>query len=85
MMDASWHKNLSDWNGVNFNEKQRATMVAKEFGCVGFAADIYGPKYHAVESTARHHQLANKVPERQYLVCWTASKLPWISSKPCPA
>jgi dienelactone hydrolase len=34
-------------------------MVAKEFGWVGFAADIYGPKYHAIVSTARHYQLAN--------------------------
>jgi dienelactone hydrolase len=47
----------SDWDGVNFDEQQRATMVAKELGWIGFAADIYGPKHHTVEGSARH-QLA---------------------------
>jgi dienelactone hydrolase len=39
----------SDSDGVNMNEKQRATLVAKELGWVGFAADIYGPEYHTVD------------------------------------
>jgi dienelactone hydrolase len=49
----------SDCNGVNFLEQQRATMVAKELGWVGFAADIYGPEYHTVDDSTRRHQLAS--------------------------
>lgn len=49
----------SDWDGVNFNEQQRATMVAKEFGWVGFAADIYGPEYHIIDDDTRRRHLAS--------------------------
>jgi dienelactone hydrolase len=49
----------SDWDGVNFYEQQRATMVAKELGWVGFAADIYGPEYHTVDDSTRRHQLTS--------------------------
>jgi len=39
---------LPDWDGVNFYEQQRATMIAEQLGYVGFAADIYGMDKHEV-------------------------------------
>jgi dienelactone hydrolase len=33
-------------------------MIAKELGWIGFAADIYGTKYHADVGTVRHSELA---------------------------
>jgi dienelactone hydrolase len=39
---------LPDWDGVNFYEQQRATMLAEDLGYVGFAADIYGADKHEV-------------------------------------
>ena len=38
----------SGWNGVNRHENQRATMIAEEWGYVGFAADVYGVGFHDV-------------------------------------
>jgi dienelactone hydrolase len=49
---------FSDWDGVNFFEQQRATMVAKELGWIGFAADIYGPAFHTVDDLTIRRQLA---------------------------
>ena len=44
----------SDADGIGDYEKIRATMVAKEWGYVGFAADIYGAEFHPVtNSTVR--------------------------------
>jgi dienelactone hydrolase len=42
---------VPDWDGVNLKEKQRATLVARELGWVGFAADIYGPEYNVVDDS----------------------------------
>jgi cephalosporin-C deacetylase-like acetyl esterase len=49
---------LPDWDGVNFYEQQRATMIAKELGYVGFAADIYGADKHEVEDIDERRALA---------------------------
>jgi len=39
---------IPGWNGVNRHENQRATMIAEEWGYVGFAADVYGVGFHDV-------------------------------------
>jgi dienelactone hydrolase len=44
---------IPDWDGVNEYEQVRATMVAQEWGYVGFAADVYGAEYHQVEGDMR--------------------------------
>lgn len=49
---------LPDWDGVNFYEQQRATMIAQELGYVGFAADIYGADKHVVEDIDERIALA---------------------------
>jgi dienelactone hydrolase len=49
---------IPDWDGVNFYEQQRATMIAKELGYVGFAADIYGADKHEVEDIDERKALA---------------------------
>jgi len=43
----------SDWDGTNFYEQQRATLIAEDLGYIGFAADIYGPDFHTVEGDQR--------------------------------
>lgn len=48
---------LPDWDGVNFYEQQRATMLS-ELGWVGFAADIYGKDKHEVEDIDERRELA---------------------------
>jgi dienelactone hydrolase len=37
---------VPDWNNVDEYEHIRATMLAEQFGWVGFAADIYGLDFH---------------------------------------
>ena len=49
---------IPDWDGVNFYEQQRATMLAQEFGWVGFAADIYGMDKHEVPDMEERITLA---------------------------
>jgi len=49
---------IPDWDGVNFYEQQRATMIAEQFGWVGFAADIYGPDKHEVPDSEERSALA---------------------------
>lgn len=49
---------FSDWDGVNEYEHVRATMIAKEWGMVGFAADIYGADLQFVEDFSERGQLA---------------------------
>ena len=44
---------IPDWDGNNFYEQQRVTMLAKEFGYIGFAADIYGKEFQVVEGDMR--------------------------------
>lgn len=41
---------LHDQSGPDTYEQQRATMMAKELGYVGFAADVYGEKHDQSES-----------------------------------
>lgn len=48
----------SDWDGVNEYEHVRATMIAQEWGYVGFAADIYGADLQFVENTTERGALA---------------------------
>ena len=48
-----------DWNGVDDYEQIRATMVAKEWGFVGFAADIYAVTPQSVDETDKRIELAN--------------------------
>lgn len=49
---------IPDWDGVNFYEQQRATMIAQELGWVGFAADIYGMDKHEVPDLEERRTLA---------------------------
>lgn len=49
---------LPDWDGVNFYEQQRATMLAEDLGYVGFAADIYGADKHKVDDRDERIALA---------------------------
>jgi cephalosporin-C deacetylase-like acetyl esterase len=44
---------IPDWDGVNEYEQLRATLVAQEWGYVGFAADIYGADKQQVEDDER--------------------------------
>jgi len=47
---------IPDWDGVNTYEHQRATMIAKDLGYVGFAADIYGADKQVVVGADRKSQ-----------------------------
>jgi dienelactone hydrolase len=49
---------FSDWDGVNYYEQVRTTLVAKEWGYVAFAADIYGAQYHEVDEMSERIRLA---------------------------
>jgi dienelactone hydrolase len=49
---------FSDWDGVNEYEQVRATMIAQEWGYVGFAADIYGVDPQFVANMTERGQLA---------------------------
>lgn len=42
---------VPDWNNVDEYEQTRATLLAEQFGWVGFAADIYGVDLQGVEDT----------------------------------
>ena len=48
----------SDWDGVNFYEQVRATLMATEHNWVGFAADIYGASLHNVTDMDTRIELA---------------------------
>jgi len=48
---------LPDADGVNYYEQMRATMLAKELGYVGFAADIYGADLQNVTDRAQRTEL----------------------------
>lgn len=50
---------LPDWDGNNLYEQQRATMIAKELGYVGFAADIYGKDKLQVDDREERIALAS--------------------------
>jgi dienelactone hydrolase len=50
--------NNSDWDGVNFYEQVRATLMATEHNWVGFAADIYGADLHNVTDMEERRTLA---------------------------
>jgi dienelactone hydrolase len=50
---------LPDADGVNFYEQVRATMLAKDLGYVGFAADIYGANLQNVTDRVQRTALLN--------------------------
>jgi dienelactone hydrolase len=58
---------IPDWDGVNFYEQQRATMIAQELGYVGFAADIYGMDKHEVSDIEERSTLAGLYRENATL------------------
>jgi dienelactone hydrolase len=49
----------SDWDGVNYYEQQRATLIAQDLNFVAFAADIYGADLHNVSNTTLRRELAD--------------------------
>ena len=49
---------FSDWDGVNFYEQARATMLSVELGWIGFAADIYGASLQNVTDMDQRIELA---------------------------
>lgn len=51
---------IPDWDGVNYYEQQRATMISQELGYVGFAADIFGPDKHNVPTVAERIALVSQ-------------------------
>jgi hypothetical protein len=51
-------KTNSDWDGVNFYEQVRATLMATEYNWVGFAADIYGASLHNVTDIDQRIELS---------------------------
>mmetsp|Transcript_30030 Transcript_30030/g.34510 ORF Transcript_30030/g.34510 Transcript_30030/m.34510 type:complete len:504 (-) Transcript_30030:14-1525(-) len=48
---------LPTWENVNEYVKIRATMIAEEYGWVGFAADIYGKDLHNVQDPTMQIQI----------------------------
>jgi dienelactone hydrolase len=50
---------FSDWDGVNEYEQVRATMIAQDWGWVGFAADIYGADLQTVPNITERVGLIN--------------------------
>lgn len=51
---------VPDWDNVGQYEQTRATMLAQEFGWVGFAADIYGPGFQPVDDLETKREQATK-------------------------
>mmetsp|Transcript_9636 Transcript_9636/g.21405 ORF Transcript_9636/g.21405 Transcript_9636/m.21405 type:complete len:570 (-) Transcript_9636:180-1889(-) len=51
---------IPDWDGVNSYEQTRAAMIAKDWGFVAFAADIYGKDLQTVTDLYQKIQLSNK-------------------------
>lgn len=58
---------IPDWDGVNFYEQQRATMIAQQLGYVAFAADVYGPDKHNVTDIDERMMLAGLYRENSTL------------------
>lgn len=48
-----------DWDGVNFYEQVRATLIAEEYPWITFAADIYGAALHNVTEMDQRIELAS--------------------------
>jgi dienelactone hydrolase len=48
-----------DWDGVNYYEQQRATLIAEDLQFVAFAADIYGADLHNVSNMTLRRELAD--------------------------
>jgi dienelactone hydrolase len=56
---ATAHDDDCEWDGINDVEKRRASMLAQDFGYVGFAADIYGADSHNGEVEEQRGELAS--------------------------